>query len=87
MATSRCLQNMMNLTSAKVCEDTSGPEECIEPPDAVTFGFKNRFPTYKSSQLNEVTHLVIQNTTIWPRWTRELILDFDPDDQHALIKG
>jgi len=25
-----------------VCEDTSGPDECIEPPDAVTFGFKNR---------------------------------------------
>ena len=52
MATSPWLQNMKNLTSAKVCEDTSGPEECIEPPDAVTFGFKNRSPTIKSSQLN-----------------------------------
>ena len=41
-----------SITSTKVCEDTSGPEECIEPPDAVTFGFKNRFSTIKSSQLN-----------------------------------
>ena len=52
MATSPWLQNMKNLTSAKVCEDTSGPEECIEPPDAVTFGFKNRSQTFTSSQLN-----------------------------------
>ena len=31
------------LMSSKVCEDISGPDECIDPPDAVTYGFLNRF--------------------------------------------
>ena len=26
-----------------MCEDISGPDECIDPPDAVTYGFLNRF--------------------------------------------
>ena len=29
--------------SSKVCEDVRGEDECIDPPDAVTYGFLNRF--------------------------------------------
>ena len=38
-------QNLMEWVPSKVCEDISGPETCIDPPEAVSYGFKNRLPT------------------------------------------